>query len=301
MKRFSLLFFVGLMNAVISGSQAAEPYTAYLMAYFGPEEKLFYAWSSDARNWTEMNDGKPVFDSGVRLRDPFVQRVNDRFHMVHTKGWDHPTIFHWESADLIEWEGGPIDVVSPDRKRAWAPEFFYEKSSELFYVFWASIFNGHNTMHVVTTHDWKDISPDRAQVFYDIGIHDIDLTIVEYGAVYYGFHKPGSVEDRLGNRLSMSQTLNPQTNTFAEKQLGNIVFDGQTKPTEGPEVIQLIGQKKWYVYGDPFDSSMEAWETSDFVNFKKITVKTVPGSKHCSMLPITETELRHLRETYPNL
>jgi len=44
---------------------------------------------------------------------------------------------------------------------------------------------------------------------------------------------------------------------------------------------------------------MEAWETTNFTEFKKIAVKTVPGSKHCSMLAITETELRRLRETYP--
>ncbi len=280
--------------------QAAEPFTAYLMAYFGPEEKLFYAWSRDARNWNELNGGKPVFDAGVRLRDPFVQRVKGRFHLVHTKGWDHPTIFHWESADLIEWKGGPIDVVPPERKRAWAPEFFYEESSGLFHVFWASILDRHNTMHVVTTRSWDDITPDRAQVFYDIGIHDIDLTIVENGGVYYGFHKPGGVDDRMGNRLSTSRTLDPGTNTFAEGQPGKIVFKGQTKPTEGPEVIQLIGWNKWYVYGDPFASPMEAWETSDFVDFKKIAVRTVPGSKHCSMLPITERELRRLRAAYPN-
>ena len=282
-----------------AAAEAAEPYTAYLMAYFGPEERLFYSWSRDARNWTALNGGKPVFDPGVRLRDPFVQCVNGQFHLVHTKGWDHPTIFHWESADLINWKGGAIDVVPPDRKRAWAPEFFYEKKTGLFYVFWASIHNGHNTMHVVTTRDWTDITPDRAQVYYDIGIHDIDLTIVEFNGVYYGFHKPGDVDDRMGNRLSISRTLDPQANIFAEGGPGKIVFDGQSKPTEGPEVIQLIGQNKWYIYGDPFHSPMEAWETTDFVKFKRIVVKTVPGSKHCSMFPITETELRRLCETYP--
>ena len=153
-------------------------------------------------------------------------------------------------------------------------------------------------MHVVTTRDWTDITPDRSQVFYDLGIHDIDLTIVEHNGVYYGFHKPGDVEDRLGNRLSTSKTLDPRTNTFAEGNPGRVVFEGQTQPTEGPEVIQLIGEQRWYVYGDPFRSPMEAWETTDFVRFKKITVDTVPGSKHCSMLAITEAELRHLRTAY---
>ncbi len=282
------------------GIETTEPYTAYLMAHFGPEEKLYYAWSRDARSWTALNGGKPVFDPGVRLRDPYVRRVGDRFHLVHTKGWDHPTICHWESTDLIQWKGGEIDVVPPDRQRAWAPEFFYDPSSKLFYVFWASIFNGHNTIHVVTTRDWSDITPERSQVYFDIGIHDIDLTIVEFEGTYYGFHKPGDVDDRMGNRLSTSKTLDPKTNTFAEGKPGKVVFEGQSKPTEGPEAIQLIGQNKWYIYGDPFHSPMEAWETGDFVNYSKIEVNTVPGSKHCSMLPITEKELLHLQKTFPN-
>ncbi|MBN1125157.1 MAG: cellulase family glycosylhydrolase [Sedimentisphaerales bacterium] len=279
---------------------ASEPCTAYLMAHFGPEEKLYYAWSRDARNWNALNDEKPVFDPGVRLRDPFVKRVNGKFHLVHTKGWDHPTIFHWESIDLINWVGGAIDVVPPDRKRAWAPEFFYDEIAKLFYVYWASIYNGHNTMHMVTTRDWTDITPDRSQVFYDLGIHDIDLTIIKFNGFYYGFHKPGDVDDRMGNRLSISRTLDPITNTFAEGRPGKDVLEGQSKPTEGPEVIRLIGQNTWYIYGDPFHGPMEAWETSDFIKFKKIAIQTVPGSKHCSMLAITETELHRLLAAYPS-
>ena len=47
-----------------SGSQANdEKCSAYLMAYFGPAEKLFYAVSDDARHWQALNDGQPVFDA----------------------------------------------------------------------------------------------------------------------------------------------------------------------------------------------------------------------------------------------
>jgi hypothetical protein len=285
------------------GAVSAEPpasdekdFTAYLMAYFGPEEKLFYASSRDARNWTALNAARPVFDAGVRLRDPFVSRVKGTFHMVHTKGWDHPVIFHWESKDLIRWTGGPIQVVDESGKRAWAPEFFYVPDEDLFYVFWASIHDGHNTMHYVTTRDWKDITPARSAVYYDLGIHDIDLTVVKHKNTYYGFHKPGDVQDEMGNRLLTAKSLDPSKDTFGGKGIGKDVFPDSARPTEGPEVIKVIGQDRWYVYGDPFHSALEAWETTNFETFRKIPVTTPAGAKHGSMIPITEGELETLQE-----
>lgn len=138
------------------------------MAYFGPAEKLFYAQSHDAQHWTALNGGRPVFDPGVRLRDPFLRRVNGVFHLVHTIGWDHPAIGHWTSKDLVHWRGGRIEVVPPERRRAWAPEFVYEAQTGLFHVFWASVYDGHNTMHVVTTRDWTHLKPERSRVFFTI-------------------------------------------------------------------------------------------------------------------------------------
>ena len=207
MKHIVIVLIINAVTGLLAGAEKeklsmSEQHIAYLMAYFGPQEKLFYAWSRDARNWRALNNGKPVFDARVRLRDPFINRVKGKFHMVHTKGWDHPTIFHWESVDLINWQGGPVDVVDPSKKRAWAPEFYYSAEEDLFYVFWASIHNGHNAIHYLTTKDWRNINVDDSAVYYDIGIHDIDLTIVEYNGTYYGFHKPGGVGDRMGNRLS---------------------------------------------------------------------------------------------------
>jgi hypothetical protein len=303
--KYSILLLLGFSRIPLYGTgdersiNGSGEYSAYLMAYFGPEEKLYYACSYDACHWKALNDGKPVFDPGVRLRDPFINRVKGKFHLVHTKGWDHPTIFHWESDDLVNWEGGPIDVVCEDRKRAWAPEFFYSEEEDLFYVFWASIYDEHNTMHIVTTRDWKDIRPDGSSVYYDIGIHDIDLTVTEHNGVYYGFHKPGDVGDSMGNRLSVSNSLDPGKVTFGEDGCGKAVFPGQTRPTEGPEVIKLIGQDKWYIYGDPFERAMEAWETTDFIHYRKIEVTTPKGSKHCSMIPVTGEELEVLFEHFP--
>ena len=276
-----------------------EPPYAYIMAYLGPGEKLYYAYSYDARNWKGLNGNKPVW-SPPFVRDPFVNRVNGKFHMVHTTGWTGTTIGHWESDDLITWTGGEIPVVEKWKEKCWAPEFFYCDKEKVFYVFWASMHKDkHHAMHYLKTKDWKDIKVSDSSVYFDIGIHVIDLTITEHDGTYYGFFKPGNVGDAMGNRLSTSKSLDPAKDSFAKGGAGKVVFEGQAKPTEGPEVIKLVGQNKWYVYGDPFNSPMQAWETTDFITYKKIEVKTPPGSKHCSILPITRNELESLIDLYP--
>jgi hypothetical protein len=161
-----LATFALLLNAGTAyGNPNPKPTenSAYLMAYFAGEDApdggvrgLRYAYSKDARNWKALNKGNIVFDAKAWLRDPFIKRVKGKFHMVHTKGMEYPTIFHWESNDLINWHGGPIDVVPRSKIKAWAPEFFYMASEDLFYVYWASDYDGHHTMHYVTTKDWTD-------------------------------------------------------------------------------------------------------------------------------------------------
>ena len=282
------------------GAAAAPKYTAYLMAYFGPEEKLFYAVSRDARDWTPLNGGRPVFDPGVHLRDPFLDRVDGTFHLVHTVAWNHPQIGHWTSTDLVHWSGGIVTVVPPEAECAWAPEFSYLAAEKKFYVYWSSKWHGHRVIFYTTTRNWTDLAPARAAVYYDLGVNDIDLTIREHAGTYYAFHKPGSVADLLGNRLLTSHSLDPQVESFAKGDgPGKDVLPDQSQPTEAPETIQVIGEDRWYVYGDPFHHPMEAWETTDFATFKKIVVHPPPHGKHCGMIPITEEELTRLQALVP--
>ncbi|MBI9016366.1 MAG: family 43 glycosylhydrolase [Phycisphaerae bacterium] len=287
-------------GGAIENVDVFEPAYAYFMIYFGPDQKLFYAYSYDARNWKDFNDGKPVW-SPPFVRDPFVNRVNGKFHLVHTTGWTGTTIGHWESDDLIKWTGGNIAVIDQEKQKCWAPEFFYSKKENLFYVYWASLHKGkYHAINYLKTSDWKNIKPSDSKVYYDIGIDDIDLTIVEYGDKYYGFHKSGQVKDKMGNRLSIVNSLDPSIDSFANDGHGKIVFSDEIKPTEGPEVIKLAGQDKWYVYGDPFNSPLQAWQTADFVKFDKIKVSTPKGAKHCSMIPISYDELQTLLGKYPS-
>lgn len=278
-----------------------DKYTAYLMAHFmSSDQNLYYAYSRDGRNWTALNERYPVFKPGVNLRDPFIGRAKGKFHLVHTQGWDYPVIHHYVSGNLIDWEGGPIQVVAPALKRAWAPEWYYEASEDLFYVYWASINKEYNSIFYTTTRDWKDILPENSKLFYDLGKDDIDLTIVKKDSQYYGFHKPGSLKDNESIGVMRSPTLNPNHQDFGfGKKSSRQITTEVIKPIEGPEVLQLIGQQKWYLYADPFYNDFIAWETSDFEHFTRIAISVPHGAKHCSMLPVTEDELAALLDRYP--
>ena len=283
-------------------SENNSAYTAYLMAFFMEnDQKLYYAYSRNAQDWTALNNRKFILDAKVDLRDPYIARVKDTFHLVHTHGWDHPDIYHWQSKDLIYWEGGPIQVVNNDKKRAWAPEFVYAEEEDVFYVFWASLHNNYNAIHYTTTTNWADITPEESAIYYDIGMDNIDLTITKRNGVYYAFHKPGSLQDNMGISMMTSPTLNPNKKEFGfgKNGIGTEPLPGMVKPIEGPETIKLINEDKWLIYADPFFNNFMVWETTDFVQFAKIPVSAPRGSKHCSMLPITEDELNHLLQQYP--
>jgi hypothetical protein len=274
----------------------------YLMAHFmANDQKLYYAYSHDARNWTSLNARKPVFDSKVDLRDPYIGYAKGRYHLVHTKGWDHPSIHHYESSDLINWEGGEVKVVDENKKRAWAPEWIYSKKEDLFYLFWASEHNGHNAIFYQTTKDWKSISPNKSTLYYDIGLDVIDLTITKTGDHFQAFHKCGSLSDNFSISHMVSPTLNPHDKQFAFGKVGKgtDVTDEIVKPIEEPQIIKLNKQEKWYLYADPFFNNFIAWETTDFLNFKRIPISAPRGAKHCSLLSITSKELSVLLKKYP--
>ena len=283
-----------------------EPYAAYLMAYFkSGEQQLFYAYSEDCRNWIALNRDQPVMHSPVDLRDPYIGRAGDVFHLVHTHGWDYPEIYHYSSKDLLQWEGGPVQVVSPEKKRAWAPEWYYEEEEGVFYLFWASLYNGHNAIYYTKTKDWTDIRPENAKLYYDLGIDDIDFTVTNVPTGprpgYYAFHKPGSLEDNFPVSGMYSSTLDPQRPGFSFGKQNKLItsLPDIVRPIEGPEIIQLNNEQKWYIYADPFHQPFIAWETTNFRDYNRIAVRPPKDSKHCSILAITKTELARLLARYP--
>ena len=300
---FVILFVFSLNGFTenVNGTEKAE-FSAYLMVYTGRENKLCYAYSMDAIKWNPLNEEKAVFDEQVELHDPYIDRVNGKFHLVSTKGNNKTAIYHWESNDLIKWTGGSIDVVGSSKKIALAPEFVYSKSEKLFYVFWTSLNNDHNAIFYAKTKDWKDIS--KPEVYFDTGKDIMDMTIIKDRDKYFGFYKNGIIGDWEISTLATSTGLNPATakfDTFKDIADQRLILPTQTRPTRSPQVVKLINENLWYIYLSPEYAPLEAWQTRDFKKYSKIIVYPPEGARLGSIIRITGEELTNLLEEYTKI
>lgn len=320
-----LIFFTLLPTSAATTSVEVKADSVYLMSFFKPSDQhLFYAWSSDGLHWNDINDGRQVFnayDNSIALRDPYVSRVErngeSKFHLVHTWGWDHPAIFHWESEDLINWVSadGTKDVESakiflmdgkngrPSAPNAWAPEFFYVPEEDLFYIYWASrkTINGESQEihHYCTTKDWKEFS--TPEVLFYPGYTSIDLTVLKSGDTYYGFYK----DERNGKKCIMARTsksMNPKVSEFSNEIS---LFPDYKTQVEGPETFPIIGGGGFIMYFDKFNdgTGLSYARTDDpaKMSWQQIPdseVKNPTGVRHGSVQVISVDELNKILDEY---
>ena len=281
----------------------------YLMSYFkGSDSKLYYAYSTDGLNWSTINGQNPVFnayDNNIQIRDPFMQKVNGKFHLVHTKGWDNEEIFHWESTDAITWTGANGGTTTADGEvqaipvgsapNAWAPEFFYEDGT--YYVFWTTRnYEGVSRERILyrTTTDWEEFS--SVGILFDPGQPVIDLTITKSGNTYYGFYKTESGPHN--QRHTLAATGNSITSLSGTTDILPTV-----RGVEGPQVLRLIGGNEWILYYDFFAVHNRTWGASISTNLTNWTEIVPdpdfpPDVRHGSVTIITRPELVRILTHY---
>ncbi|MCG8454050.1 MAG: hypothetical protein MI717_12810 [Spirochaetales bacterium] len=289
------------------------PDHVYLMAWFANTndahgENMHYAFSTDALNWNTLIDsqGNPrvVFDayarSTVRMRDPYMQFVNGKYHLVHTWGWDNKKAFHWESTDGIHWTGAnggrsvydgqfqavPVSNTAPN---AWAPEFFYDGSQ--FYVFWTSRdydLNGNNQVDsdeerekifYRTTTDWRTFS--EPALLFDPGFAVIDLTVIQEGDTIYGYYK---TEHGAHNQRHI---LKATGQTLIELS-GTTDILPSVRGVEGPQIIRTNEGDDFILYYDYFaDGGYWGASTSTDMNrWTSISTEFPPNARHGSVLSV---------------
>ncbi len=181
---------------------------AYLFSYFcGNGDGLHFAYSFDGIIWKPVQEGKiflkPEVGKEQLMRDPsIVQGPDGTFHMVWTSGWKENNIGYASSKDLIHWsEQQEIPVMSHEAgaRNTWAPELFYDKATQKYYIIWSSTIEGkfedmpssedqyNHRLYYTTTKDFKTFAP--TQLFYDPGFNVIDACVLKEGGKYRIFLK----------------------------------------------------------------------------------------------------------------
>ena len=120
------------------------------------EASLHIALSTNGRNWTPLNDNKPIWDQW--MRDPYVRRDPDgTWHILATGGMGEldknevgPTCLYATSKDLIHWKAeGSLPLMKETKenggfaKNIWAPEWFYDEENKFLALKKKAIFHNN--------------------------------------------------------------------------------------------------------------------------------------------------------------
>ncbi|MDQ8734562.1 glycoside hydrolase family 43 protein [Paenibacillus sp. LHD-38] len=300
-----------------------EQYAGYLFAYFKGEryedgEQVYFALSegNNALSWRELNGGRPVLVSTMGekgVRDPYIVRspLGDSFYLVatdlriHSNGdWNRAvtagsrSIMIWNSSNLVDWSNQSMVELAPEGAGCtWAPEVFRDSSSDVYYLFWASMLDGslpdtdrYHRMMVAETKDFVTFS--KPKVYMDYGYSVIDTTMIEaQGSVY---------------RISKGQNIMLESgSSFYDpsfKLINGSVEQPYLRQGEGPIIFKSNTEDKWYAFIDEYvDRGYIPLETTDLSSgiWSLPEHYSLPASpRHGSVIPVTKLEYDRLLERY---
>jgi hypothetical protein len=295
----------GVLTLGAGTAHAAD--SAYVMCYFtestslglGTDYGLHLAVSTDALNWTPLNQNDPLVTptaGALGLRDPFLLRKRDgTFVVIATdlKGtdWSYNSqyIHVWDSADLRTFTGYRRLRLHDMTTHSWAPEAFWDADRGQYAVIYSSVnSSGHNVIMVNYTSDF--VTASAPQVFFDPGydVIDGDMAVGVSGYNYLFFKKNQTLV------AARSTSLDP--GSFTEFSAG-VAHGG----TEAPTVVKSLTSANWYLWGDTYTPNgvFYAWQSSNLASgtWTALDQKTYTqpvNSKHCGIATITTTEYDNL-------
>ena len=287
----------------------------YVMAYFNGnegEERGHLALSMDGLHWDKLPGSVISSDYGTgRIRDPHLSRSKEGdFLIAATEGGDHPYIYLFHSEDLTKYTSAYPLVCYPDRSlhtsgtKAWAPEIWYDRESDTYYLYYSDPSESTGTISCVTA-DLSELPQGNVQVSYpetllDTGYPVIDGTIFTMDGKYWMIYK----DEREGAQTIYSAETDDLSKTF------RICYDWQymilPRPVEGPMVFKDIHEEKYHLFVDYFAyhrffagtftglgyDSLVDWSDSDTLALPEEDVR------HGSILPVTEKEYHRLLDAY---
>lgn len=283
-------------------------------------EQLHLALSTDGRNWTPLNNNRPVWDR--RLRDPFLSRGTDGlWHLLATGGTSSrraggtnlgPVCLHAVSRDLVTWgdvRSLPLmkdvrDETDRPARNIWAPEWFFDRQTGDVVLLWSASFEDagwkRSRLWFARTRDWQTFTP--AKVLFAPPYSVIDGTLLEHKGSYYLFHKEeefaAATGERRAIRLAISDRLEGPY-VIHEGPLNK----GQIVPTitEGPSVMPDPQRPGWLLLSDYCISNGYGISSSpDLIHWStEASVAFPPDARHGSIAPLTAPEAARLRAAFP--
>lgn len=309
---FTIVSCVGPKKSEKASSE--KPGTGYLFSYFNNNGKdgLHLAYSMDGLKWEALNNDKsllkPVVGKDSLMRDPSVAQGKDgTFHMVWTTSWWDHGIGYASSKDLIHWSEQkflPVMKHLESTKNTWAPEVYYDKKDDLFYIIWAStvpeLFEEIETsksekglnhrLYYTTTKDFETFAP--TELFFEPGFSVIDGAIIKTDSAYMMVIK---------NEMSAPAQKNLRTTFTSDLKSG---FPTEVSESisgdswaEGPTPLKV--GKYIYIYFDKYrDKKYGAIRTLDGKNWEDISdsISVPKGIRHGTAFPVSTTIIENLQQ-----
>ncbi len=263
--------------------------------------RLLYSY--DGYTWTDMDTTflKPQVGMQKVMRDPSVaQGPNGTYHLVWTSSWKTDKGFGYASTkDFIHWSEQrfiPVMEHEPATVNVWAPEIFYDDTSDRFIIVWASTIpyrfpkgqepeDNNHRLYYTTTKDFTTF--DSTRLFLDPGFSAIDAEIIKRGTADYVLVVKDNTRPMRNIKVGFSgNATGPYTHISAP-------FTESF--TEGPSVAKV--KDGWLIYYDSYRRKMYgAAFTKDFQTFTDATAQVhVPeGHKHGTVFLMKRKELKAL-------
>ncbi len=313
---FSAALLVASLAAAAEPTQQSASVstpTYYLFSYFkgNGEDGLHLAYSRDGLKWTALRNDRSFLkpEVGKRLmRDPSICRGPDgTFHMVWTTGWGDQGIGMAHSKDLIHWskqEWLPVMKHEPKALNCWAPEIFYDASTQQYLIFWATTIPGrfpetdntgdsgsggrcNHRIYVTTTKDFQQYS--KTKLFYDDGFNVIDAAIAKEGDQYLMFLKDETKLPEAKKHICVARS------NRAEGPYGHASKPISPNWVEGPTALRV--GSAWIVYFDQYTRGCYgAVRSTDLENWEDVSEQlTMPtGIRHGTAFVAPENIVRGL-------
>jgi hypothetical protein len=283
----------------------------YLFSFFrgNGEDGLHLAYSYDGLKWSALNNNdsflKPAAGRDKLMRDPCIIKGPDGFfHMVWTVSWNEKGIGYAYSSDLINWSEQrylPVMEHEPEARNCWAPEIFYDSSSQQYLIFWSTTIPGrfpdtekagddkyNHRMYYTTTTDFTNFS--KTALFYDQGFNVIDGSLVKEDNKYILFLKDETRYPPQKNlRVAMGNKLTGPYSKPSEPITGDYW-------AEGPTPVKI--ENYWMVYFDKYtEHKMGAVRSVDLNNWEDVSeeVEFPEGTRHGTVFKVSELELEKLK------